>query len=140
MKWYKMLKRREEWDTYLTHVCRYHWSRKSPVKRWNIRRFQPTLWLSSMMTCLWLIKVTVLAESSLYFIFLLGSLATLMSTDMSQAGVALLPSFLHFLSFYLPRFSFYISMCISTNRYRLEFKLQSLANSREQNNPLPSRE
>ena len=41
-----MLKRKEECDTYLTHVCRYHWSRESPVKRWNTRSFQPALWLS----------------------------------------------------------------------------------------------
>ena len=43
-----MLKRREGCDTYLTHVCRHHWSRGSPVKRLNIRSFQPTLWLSSV--------------------------------------------------------------------------------------------
>ena len=42
-----MLKRREECDAYLTHVCRHHWSRKSPVKRLNIRSFQPKLWLSA---------------------------------------------------------------------------------------------
>jgi hypothetical protein len=28
-----VLKRKEECDTYLTHVCRHHWSGKSPVKR-----------------------------------------------------------------------------------------------------------
>ena len=27
-----MLKRREDSKTYLTHVCRHHWSKKSPVK------------------------------------------------------------------------------------------------------------
>jgi hypothetical protein len=27
-----MLKRREEINIYLTHVCRYYWGRKSPVK------------------------------------------------------------------------------------------------------------
>ena len=32
-KMIKNVKRREECNTYLTHVCRYHWSRKSPVKR-----------------------------------------------------------------------------------------------------------
>ena len=42
-----MLKRREECNTYLTHVYRHHWSRESPVKRCNIRSFQPALWLSS---------------------------------------------------------------------------------------------
>ena len=33
MKLYKMLKRREECDTYLTRVCRHHWSRETPVER-----------------------------------------------------------------------------------------------------------
>ena len=28
----KILKRREECATYLTHVCRHCWSRKSPMK------------------------------------------------------------------------------------------------------------
>ena len=37
-----MLKRMEECDTYLTHVCRHHWSRESPVKRLNTRNFQPS--------------------------------------------------------------------------------------------------
>ena len=36
-----MLKRREECETYLKHVCRHRWSKESPVKRWNIRSFQP---------------------------------------------------------------------------------------------------
>ena len=27
----KLLKRREESDTFLNHVCRHDWSRKSPV-------------------------------------------------------------------------------------------------------------
>ena len=39
----KLLKRGEEYDTYLTHVCRHRWSRKSLMKRLNIRSFQPTL-------------------------------------------------------------------------------------------------
>ena len=42
-----MLKRREECDIYQTHEFRHHCSEESPVKRWNIRSFQPTLWLSS---------------------------------------------------------------------------------------------
>ena len=63
----KMLRRREECDTYLTHVCRRHWSGENPVNRLNIGSFQPKLWLSS---------ATVLAESSLYFIFSLGSLCS----------------------------------------------------------------
>ena len=47
INWYykNMLKRREECDSYLTHICRRHSSRDSPVKRLNIRSFQPTLWL-----------------------------------------------------------------------------------------------
>jgi hypothetical protein len=62
-----MLKRREEFDTYLTQVCRHHYSGENPVKRLNIREsFQPTLQL---------MEATVLAESSiLYFIFSPGSL------------------------------------------------------------------
>ena len=54
----KMLMRREQSDTCLTHVCKYHWSGESPV------------------TCrlLQLMEVTVLAASSLYFIFSPGSL------------------------------------------------------------------
>ena len=43
----KKLKRREECDTYLTHLCRRHSCADSPMERWNIRSFQPTLWLSS---------------------------------------------------------------------------------------------
>ena len=42
-----MLKRREERDTYLIHICRHHWSGESPVERLNIRSFQPTLWISA---------------------------------------------------------------------------------------------
>jgi hypothetical protein len=34
-----MLKRREESDTYLTHVCRHCWSRKSPMKIQEISAF-----------------------------------------------------------------------------------------------------
>ena len=52
----KMFKKMEEFDTYLTYVCRYCWSRKSPVLR------------------LQLMEVTVLAESFLYFIFSPGYL------------------------------------------------------------------
>ena len=32
-----MLKRREECNTYLTHVYRHHWCRENPVKRYNIK-------------------------------------------------------------------------------------------------------
>ena len=81
-----MLKRREECDTYLTHVSRYHSSRRSPWKEENMS-FQSTLWLSS-----------AVAFS-----------ATVMSTDESQIGVALFPSFN---ISYLSRFSFYINWLV----------------------------
>ena len=44
---YKMLERREECNSYLTHVCRDHWSGENPLKRLNIQSFQPTLWVLS---------------------------------------------------------------------------------------------
>ena len=69
-----MLKRREECDTYLTHVCRHHCSRESPVKRWNIRSLHPTLWFSS----------------------------AVMSTEMSQVGVTNFPFFNIFYYFIFP--------------------------------------
>ena len=65
---WKMLKRREECYTYLTHVYRRHSSGDSPEKRWNIRSFS---WKLSY--------------------FLRAISATLMSTDMN-----LWPSFQHF--------------------------------------------
>ena len=40
-----MLERKDEYDTYLTHVSRHLCSVENPVKR--KRSFQPTLWLSS---------------------------------------------------------------------------------------------
>ena len=58
-----MLERREECNTYLTHVCRHHCSGENPM----------------------------------------------MSTDVSQVGVTLIPSFEHLSSFHLPRFSFFIN-------------------------------
>jgi hypothetical protein len=79
-----MLKRREESDTYLTHVCRHLNSGDSLEKRLNMRSFQPSLWLSSAVDvykdwvslhlCLQLMKATVLAESSSYLIFSPGYL------------------------------------------------------------------
>ena len=48
-----MLKRKKECDTYLNHIYRNHCSRESPVKRWNIRNFQPTLWHSSAIDVDW---------------------------------------------------------------------------------------
>ena len=64
--WLKMLKRREECDIYLINVCRHHWRGESPVKRGNIKSFQPTLWLQSAVDLH--STSTVLAES-----FSLGS-------------------------------------------------------------------
>ena len=55
-------------------------------------------------------KATVLAESFLYFISSPSSLsAPVISTDVSQVGVAHFSSFENFLSFHLSRFSFYIN-------------------------------
>ena len=65
-----ILKRREESDTYLTHVCTHCWSR-----------------------LLQLMKATALAESSSYIHFHRDLSAPVMSTDMSQVGVTLFPSF-----------------------------------------------
>ena len=61
----------------------------SPEKRIDIRSYQPTLWLSTA------VDITVLAESSLYFIFSPGYLAIVMSTDMS-GRCRTLPFFLTF--------------------------------------------
>ena len=82
-----MLKRREECDTYPTHICRRHISRDSSEKRLNIRSYQPTLWLSSV------VDVATLSESSLYLIFSLAISATVMSTDVIQADGTHFPSF-----------------------------------------------
>ena len=62
----KILKRREECNTYLAHVCRHHCSRESLVKRWNIRSFQLTLWHSSAVDV-----------DSIYFFFSPGFLRSL---------------------------------------------------------------
>ena len=48
-----MLRWRKECNTYLTHVFRHHCSEKKLVRRWNIRSFQPTLWLSSTVDINW---------------------------------------------------------------------------------------
>ena len=118
--------------TWLTSV-RHHCSRESPVKRWNIRSFQPTLWHSSVIDIhssltwppplllpffplaapantlvslhLQLMKATVLAESTLYFIFSLGSLH---SSDIYRWKSGTCRTLPFFLTFYLSRFSFYI--------------------------------
>ena len=71
---------------YLTHVFRHHISGESSVKGWNIRSFQPTIWLSS----------TVDVSLS----------ATVNSTDMNQLGVSLFLSFQHFLSLRVKLFTY----------------------------------
>jgi hypothetical protein len=95
-----MLKRREESDTYLTHICRHYSSRESPEKKITYEelsentvafiryRLRCSLYLQPM-------KATVLAESSSYFFFFLlwAISATTMSTDVSRVGVALFSSF-----------------------------------------------
>ena len=69
-----MLKRREENDTYLTHIRIHRWSSKSLVK------------IEEMM------YATVLAESSCYsFNFNWALSAPGMTIDMSQVYVALFP-------------------------------------------------
>ena len=93
-----MLKRREERerDTYLTHMCRQSLGQKDCCESWrNMRNFQPTLWLSLLT-----VQAAVLAESSSYFFNFHRTLsAPPMSTDMSQVGFALFPSFFIILPF-----------------------------------------
>ena len=62
-----ILKWREESDTYLTQVHRHHWSRKISMKVDGAGASSQTLWLSSA--------------------------TTVMSTDVSQVGITLFPSF-----------------------------------------------
>ena len=91
-----MLKRREESDIYLTHICRHLHSGDSVEKRRNMRSFQSTLWLSLAIDSgdspekrrkistfsqkcdfhqlYQLLQATVLAESSSYFFFSPGYL------------------------------------------------------------------
>ena len=78
----KMLKRREECHTYLTHVCRHYWGIKSPVKIWNLRSCQTTLWLLSAVDIdslysWW--KPQYWVKTPYIFIFSLGSIC---SSDM----------------------------------------------------------
>ena len=78
-----MLKRKEECDTYLTHICRYHCSGENPMKRWNIRcrlakvlaggTLTPFFSLAAPANSLFslylkVMKATMLTESSLYII------------------------------------------------------------------------
>ena len=75
-----------------------------------------------------LMKATMLAESSLYFVF---------STDMSQVGVALFPSFQQFSSFTFPGFPFILIFVLICNfgftasiRAKIEVLQQELADVR----------
>ena len=76
-----ILSRREESNTYLTHVCRHRRSRHHDENG-----------AFSQHLSLQLIKVTVLAESSGFIRLHCGLSALAMSTDMSQVGGTLLPS------------------------------------------------
>ena len=121
-----MLKRRVECDTYLTHICRHRWSRENPVKVWNIRSFQSTLKFSSAVD---VDESTAYENHSIgwkvYIIFLQRILsAPVMSTYVSQVGVALYPSFLHFLSFHFSRFSFYVNSSIIFSSFSFHTQVQ----------------
>ena len=96
-----MIKRREESGTYLTHVCRHHSSGDSLEKRLNMGRLVNTV---AFMSCrhkklhLQLIKATVLAESSLYFIFSPGYLHYCDAYRQGSGRCCSLSFFLTFLS------------------------------------------
>ena len=79
-------------DTYRTRVCRHRWSQNSPVKIEKITgAFSQHCGFHILQQ---LMKATVLAESSCYFFNFHQTLsAPAMSTDVSQVGVALFPSF-----------------------------------------------
>ena len=79
-----MLKRREEYDSYLTHICRHHY-----IYSW----WKPQCWLRAPYI------------SSFHQVLS----ATMMSTDVSQVGVVLFPSFVTFLLFHLFRLFVYIN-------------------------------
>ena len=71
-----ILKIREESGTYLSRVCRHRWCRQITMK-------------VDVLGAVELMKAAVLAESN----FHRDLSAPAMSTDMSQVGVALFPSF-----------------------------------------------
>ena len=107
-----MLKRREESSTYLTHVCRHCCSGESPEKRWNVRSFHSTLWLSSAVDVdiysWW--KPQCWAENSiLYFIFSLGYLCY---EDVYRQESGRWCSLHFFLTFLL---SFSLTQCLLTS-------------------------
>jgi hypothetical protein len=87
----KMLKSREECDTYLTHVCRHRCSRQITMKVDVLGAFSQHCGFNLPLQ---LMRATLLAESSYYFINIHHPLsAPAMSTDVSQVCVTLFPSF-----------------------------------------------
>ena len=97
-----MLNRREECDTYMTHVCRDHYSGGNPEKRkYKIELSANTVAFISYRYSL------VLAESSLYFIFSPGSLHYADVYRHESRRCRILPFFLRF---HLSRFSFYVKI------------------------------
>ena len=112
----KNVKRREECNTYLTHICRLHCSGDSMEKRSNIRRFQPTLRLSLAVEVDYVYtwwKPQFWMKAPHISSFLCAISITVMSTDVSQVGVAFFPSFNIFCHFIFPGFPF-----VSTNVVR----------------------
>ena len=106
----QMLKRREERDTYLTHVCWHHSSGGSAEKRWNTRSFQATLWLSSALDVYvysdsWS-KLHSLLKEPYISSFHWTLSAPVMSIDVSQVRVALSLLFNILYYFTFPGFPF----------------------------------
>jgi len=97
-----MLKRRDECNTYLTLICRHHWSRGCPVKRWNIRSFQP---IDPVYICSWWKPQFWL--KALYFIFSQGSLYSSDVYRCESGKCCTLPFFLTFIFHYLNKFLLY---------------------------------
>ena len=78
----KMLKRSEECDTHLVHIFTHHCSGKNPVK-------DETANIVTFINC----RHRLTESYIIYFIFSPGSVLYSESTNMSQVGVALFPSF-----------------------------------------------
>ena len=74
-----MLKRREECDAYLTHICRHPHSGYSPEKRLNIS-FLTTLWLSSAID-VESIELEILSNSLYFFFVFHGTSQTYLYTQ-----------------------------------------------------------
>ena len=103
-----MLTRREDRDTYLTPICRHPCSVDSQEKRWNMRSFQPTLWLSSAIDIGWYSRWKPQCWlKAPHFSYLLCAIAdTRMSTDRCRSLPFLL-TFLIRLSICINRFVFW---------------------------------